>query len=190
VEGDWSSAAFFVVAGAILGGGVKIDGLTPASHQPDRRLLDLLSDLGSRVAWSGERVEITPAPELRGFDVDLCEAPDLLPAVAILALFARGRSRIRGVAHARLKESDRLEVTAGCLERLGCPAVVTPDGLEIGPARRLAGARLACAGDHRIVMAFAVAGLRLPGVEVEDPQSVAKSNPGFWSELERIEARR
>jgi 3-phosphoshikimate 1-carboxyvinyltransferase len=111
----------------------------------------------------------------------MSEAPDLVPTLAVLGLFADGPSTVRGVAHLRLKESDRLEVLAENLRRLGRPAKAIDDRLEIGAgAGPLRGGRIETRSDHRMAMAFAVAGLRIEGVEIDDPDCVSKSNPVFW----------
>ncbi len=119
---------------------------------------------------------------LRPFDLDLHATPDLVPTLAVLALFADGPSVIRNAAHLRLKESDRLAALASELGRLGARVEERADGLRIEPGR-LRGARIETWRDHRIAMAFAIAGLRVPGVTIADPGCVAKSFPGFWPAL-------
>src|SRR5204863_9423192 len=110
---------------------------------------------------------------------------DLAQTVAVLALFADGASRIRGVPHLRLTESDRIEALAAGIAVLGGQAHTNPDGLTIHP-RPLAGGVIDPRGDHRMAMAFAIAGLRVPGVTVLDPACVAKSYPGFWDDFDRL----
>jgi len=111
--------------------------------------------------------------------------PDLAPTVAVLALFADGVSRIHGVPHLRLKESDRIEALAAGIAALGGEAETAEDGLTIRP-RPLHGGAIDPRGDHRMAMAFAVAGLRVPGTTVLDPACVAKSYPGFWDDFDRL----
>ena len=123
----------------------------------------------------------------------LKDAPkaDLVPTIALLSLFADGPCAMRGIAHLRLKESDRLEVLAANLRALGREAEVTEESLRVGaPTGPLHGARIVTRGDHRMAMAFAVAGLRVAGVEIDEPGCVAKSNPGFWDQFGRLEGRR
>jgi 3-phosphoshikimate 1-carboxyvinyltransferase len=187
IEGDHSSASYFLAAAAIVGGTVRVAGLDPESSQPDARLGAILEGLGCTVRRGPGFVEVEGPGRVPGFELDLGEAPDLAPTLAALALFASGPSRIRGIAHLRVKESDRLEVLAANLRRLGRPARAAEDALEVGPeTSALRGVQVDTASDHRIAMAFAIAGLRLPGIEVDDPDCVAKSNPRFWDDLDRL----
>ena len=188
VEGDHSSASYFLAAAAILGGRVRAEGLDPDSAQPDARLQRILHDLGCRVRSGPDWVEIEGSGRIRPFDLDLSDAPDLVPTLAVLALFADGPSAMRGVGHLRIKESDRLETLAGNLRRLGRDASTTEDALLVGPdsSRRPKGAMIETASDHRMAMAFAIAGLRIPGVTIDDADCVAKSNPDFWKDFSRL----
>jgi 3-phosphoshikimate 1-carboxyvinyltransferase len=111
--------------------------------------------------------------------------PDVVPTLSVVALFARGATAIRNVAHLRYKESDRLQALATELAKLGATVTPRPDGLDIVPTP-LHGAQLATYGDHRLVMSFALAGLRVPGVRIEEPDSVRKSYPRFWAEFEKL----
>jgi len=115
------------------------------------------------------------------------DAPDLVPTLAALALVAGGPCRLRDVGHLRLKESDRLGLLASNLELLGREARVVEDRLEIGPPREpLHGGTIATEGDHRIAMAFAIAGLAIPGITLDDASCVAKSDPGFWERFDAL----
>lgn len=189
VEGDHSSASYFLASAAVAGGTVRVDGLSPESAQPDARLGPLLRQLGCRVETGDDWIEVEGGGTLPGFDLEMSDAPDLVPTMGVLALFAEGPSTIRGVAHLRLKESDRLELVARNLTRLGRPSRAVDDRLEIGPASGPGrGALIETRSDHRMAMAFAVAGLRIEGVEIDDPDCVAKSNPGFWTLFDRLYA--
>jgi len=188
VEGDWSSASYLLAAAAVTGGRVTVDGVSASSAQADARLPAILRRTGCVVDVGRDRVEVRGGARWTGFDLDMNEAPDLVPTLAALAAFADGPCVIRGVGHLRHKESDRLETIASNLNAVGRPASVVGDRLEIGaPAGRLHGARIATASDHRIAMAFAVVGLRVEGVEIDDPGCVAKSHPGFWDQFEVLE---
>jgi len=188
VEGDHSSASYFLAAPALCGGRVRVEGLNPSSAQADARLGQFLERLGCRVLRGDDWIEVRGGGSLPGFDVDLSDAPDLGPTVAVLGLFAEGPSVLRGVAHLRLKESDRLELLAANLRAMGRPATARDDRLEIGPADAPPReARIRTASDHRIAMAFAVAGLRTPGVTLDDADCVSKSNPRFWDQLEALQ---
>jgi len=189
IEGDHSSASCLLAAAAIAGGRVRVEGIRPDSRQPDAVFSELLARLGCAVEVGPSFVEVHGGAGLEGFEVDLADAPDLAPAVALLALFARGSTRIRGITHLRFKESDRPAVLADNLRALGCPARVTGGELRVGPAEpdRLRGATIRTAGDHRMAMAFAIAGLRIDGVVLDDPDCVAKSFPGFWEAFAGME---
>ncbi len=122
-------------------------------------------------------------------DLDLRESPDLVPTLATLALFSDGPSVLRGIGHLRLKESDRLAVLARNLRSMGREAWVNDDALTIATPAPTGphGGVIETASDHRIAMAFAVAGLRVPGVSIDDAGCVTKSNPDFWRELSKLE---
>ncbi len=188
VEGDHSSASYFLAAAAVAGGRVRVTGLDPGSAQPDARLGALLRTLGVVVRSGQDWVEAEAGAPLPGFEADLADAPDLLPTVGVLALFARGPCRLTGLGHARLKESDRLEAVAENLRGMGREARAAGGCLEVrppeGPPR---GATIRTRGDHRLAMAFAVAGLATRGVVVDDAGCVSKSNPGFWDQFRGLE---
>jgi 3-phosphoshikimate 1-carboxyvinyltransferase len=122
------------------------------------------------------------------FSWDLADAPDLAPTAAVLALFAEGPCVLSGLHHLAFKESDRLEALRSNLLRLGAQVHVTGGTLSIVPPRRGASgaAMIEVSGDHRIAMAFAVAGLALPGVTIDEAEVVAKSYPSFWDDFARL----
>ena len=187
VEGDHSSASYFLAAACVVGGRVRVRGLLPRSAQSDAVLVDLLDSLGCEVGRGEDWVEVRGTGRIPGFDLHMGDAPDLVPTMAVLGLFADGPCVIRGVAHLRLKESDRLEMLASNLRLLGRSATAEEDRLVIGPPPdQLGGGQVPTASDHRMAMAFAVAGLRLGGVTVEEPGCVAKSNPAFWEQFEKL----
>jgi len=188
VEGDHSSASYPLAAAIVAGGTVRVSGLDPASVQPDACLGSLLRQLGREVRSGPDWIETRGDGRLPAFDLRLSHAPDLVPTMAILALFADGACALRGVAHLRLKESDRLELLAHNLRKLGRRAEVTGDALMVAaPRGALRGARIETRGDHRMAMAFAVAGLRIPGIEIDDAECVSKSNPEFWRQFALLE---
>lgn len=187
VEGDHSSASYFLAAAALLGGRVTVRGLDPDSPQPDACLAGVLEQLGCRVTRGRDSVEVRGRGRIPAFDLAMGHAPDLVPTLAILGLFAEGASIVRGVAHLRHKESNRLELLARNLRILGREAEAVEDRLEIGaPTGMLRGDLISTASDHRMAMAFAVAGLRLKGVSIDDENCVAKSDPRFWDRLEAL----
>jgi 3-phosphoshikimate 1-carboxyvinyltransferase len=186
IEGDYSSASYFFAMAAVCGGRVEVTGLDPDSRQGDARFLDLLREMGCRVESSDRGIVVEGDGAPRGLaSADLSSMPDLAPTLAVVALFARGPTRIRGVPHLRLKETDRIAALVAEIRRLGGDAEADEDGLAIRP-RRLTGARVETYRDHRMAMAFAVAGLRVPDVVIADPGCVAKSFPGFWQLLDRL----
>jgi 3-phosphoshikimate 1-carboxyvinyltransferase len=188
VEGDASAACYPAAAAALTGGSVLLEGLTADSPQGDRRFLELLAGMGAEVAWSGDEVAVRGGLPLQAVEADLSAMPDQVPTLAALAPFARGTTRIRNVAHLRLKESDRLSAMASELRRLGAEVEEGTDRLDITgtwwqappPDGRVA---VDAHGDHRIAMSLALVGLRRPGVLIESPQVVAKSYPAFWQDF-------
>lgn len=183
VEGDHSSVSYFLAAAAICGGSVCVRGIDPMSAQPDARLGSMLAELGCRFESGPDWIRIGGVGRIPAFRVDLADAPDLAPTVAALALFAEGPCRISGLAHLPFKESDRLSLLVENLNRLGRSARVAEGAIEIdGDQSRLKGNEIATASDHRMAMAFALAGLRLEGVRIPEPRSVEKSNPAFWDQ--------
>jgi 3-phosphoshikimate 1-carboxyvinyltransferase len=184
IVGDWSSAAFVMGAAAAGGGDVELSRLDFDSPQADRRIVDILRDFGATVDRTPTGVRVR-GNDRRPLDVDLRDAPDLAPLVGALGCVASGTTRVRGAAHLRLKESDRIATVVAAARALGCEARELPDGFEIvGPAKH--GGLVETKHDHRIAMAFAVAGLAVPGVVIDDPACVAKSYPGFWDDLARL----
>jgi 3-phosphoshikimate 1-carboxyvinyltransferase len=182
VEADASSASYPMATVAVAGGRVVVDGLTPTSHQGDVAFEGVLGAMGCTVRRTEGScvVERDPGVGLVGIDVDMAAISDLVPTVAAVAVTASTPTRIRGVGFIRAKESDRLGDLAAELGALGADVTVTADGLKIEPVARLHGARLATHHDHRLAMAFAVLGAVVEGVEIEDPDVVSKSWPGFW----------
>lgn len=187
VEPDLSAAAYPAAAAALAGGEILLAGVTLASRQGDRRLLEILTAMGARVAATAEGLLIA-GDALVAHDGDLADIPDQVPTLAALAPFARGTTRIRNVAHLRLKESDRLAAMAAELARAGAMVEEHADGLvipgvwaEARPPERPV--TVDPRGDHRIAMAMALVGLRRPGIRVAEPECVAKSYPGFWRDL-------
>ncbi len=182
IEPDLSAAAVFLAAAAVTGGTVGIRGWPATTTQPGDRLPAILVAMGCASAWDGDVRSVSgPRPGgLQGIDVDLHDVGELTPVVAAVAALAATPSRLRGVAHLRGHETDRLQALATELNALGGPGVVeqTDDGLVIDPAPLHAG-RFATYADHRMVMAGAVLGLRVPGLQVADPGTVAKTYPGF-----------
>ena len=186
IEPDASAAVYPMVAAAITGGRVTIEGLGSGSAQPDLAIALHLATMGCDVT-STETTTVVDASgkSLRGIDADLSGSPDGSLALAVACLFAGSPSRLRGLSSLRFKESDRLAATAAEITRLGGQARVEGDDLLITPVE-LQPARLESHEDHRMAMSFALVGLRVPGIEIGQPEVVAKTWPGFWDMLDKV----
>jgi 3-phosphoshikimate 1-carboxyvinyltransferase len=165
------------------GGPVVLLGLDPKDPQGDKAIFDILADMGCEVAWSREeeewRLSVSRTGPLKGGVFDLNDTPDLLPAAAVLGAYAKGETALINVAHARIKETDRIAVMAGELRKLGAAVEERPDGLII-KGGGLRGGRIDGHGDHRVVMAMAVAALGAGGpVEITGAESAAVTYPAF-----------
>jgi 3-phosphoshikimate 1-carboxyvinyltransferase len=184
IEADASSASYFWAAAAITCGKVTIANLSAASCQGDAAFPGVLERMGCTLE-SGEAGLTVQGGPLTGIDVDLATMPDLVPTLAVVGAFARGETIITGVAHLRHKESDRLAAVATELQKIGIAARETADGLII-PGGAPHGAAIDTYEDHRLAMSFAVAGLKTPGVVINDPGCVAKSFPDFWQYFDKL----
>ncbi len=183
VEPDASAATYFFAAAAITGGRVTVEGLGTDSVQGDWGFVRILEQMGCRVE-ADARVTTVHGPaqgDLRGIECDLGEMPDVAPTLAVLAAFADGPTRIRNVANLRVKESDRLHALATELGHLGVPTEVFEDGILVKPDKPPVTGMIDTYDDHRIAMSFALAGLRLDGVVIRDPECVAKTFPDFFN---------
>ena len=176
VEGDYSSASYLLALIAINGGKAKILNLFKNSKQGDKLILDILEKMGCNVMWGDDYIEIDSDGNLKAVDVDLSNAPDLLITVAVLAAMAEGRSNISGVAHARVKETDRIDTTARELEKLGCKLEEREDGMSITGG--VASGRVDSHGDHRLAMAFSLIGLK-HDIEITNGEVFDVSFPNF-----------
>lgn len=185
IEADATAASYFLAAAALLKGRVVIPNLPVDSLQGDLRFLEVLSEMGCIVQRREKCLELLGA-QLRGIDIDMNSMPDCVPTLAVLALFAKGPTRISNVKHLRYKETNRLEVLAAGLQKLGGKVDVREDGLTVYPGK-LCGAEIETCNDHRIAMSFAIAGLGTNGVAIKQPSCVSKSFPNFWDEFEKLE---
>jgi 3-phosphoshikimate 1-carboxyvinyltransferase len=184
IEADASSASYFWAAAAITGGRVTIVNLSGDSCQGDAAFPGVLEQMGCTLENEADGLTVQGG-QLRGITADLAAMPDLVPTLAVVAAFARGETVITGVAHLRHKESDRLQAVATELKKMGIAARETADGLII-PGGTPHGATIDTYQDHRLAMSFAVAGLKVPGVSINDPGCVAKSFPDFWEYFEKL----
>jgi len=184
IEGDWSSASYFLALGAV-GGDIKVNNLAANSLQADRDLVRILRAMGAAVANGADGVTVR-RDDLHALNVDLSQCIDLLPTVAVLAALAPGQSELRGIAAARLKESDRVAALKEGLERLGVAVVEDEDSLTITGAQNLKPAVINSRDDHRIAMAFGVLGAAAGNITITGAECVAKTYPGFWEALKSV----
>lgn len=178
IPADWSSATFFLGAGALAQGGITLLGLDMSDIQGDKAVVDYLKKMGATVEVAPDRIRVK-ANELVGCELDLNDTPDALPTLAVLGCFARGTTRLVNVPQARIKESDRIAVMARELGRLGARTEELADGLVVHESK-LKGAEVNGHGDHRVVMALAVAGCFIPGeTVVHGAEAAAVTFPEF-----------
>lgn len=188
VEGDWSGAAFLIVAASIAGD-LEVSGLQSDSVQADRAILEALRSAGGGFSFSGDRLKVRRSP-LKCFSFDATECPDLFPPLAALAACCEGVSVIRGVERLVHKESDRGVTIEEEFSRLGVPVSRSGDEMRITGGVPIRGADCHSRHDHRIAMALAVAGLRAEGpVTVECAEAVSKSYPAFFDDLSSVGAK-
>lgn len=187
VEADASSAAFSLCAAALVSGDVTVDGVGTRSLQGDRLIGEILTEMGCPVEI-GERFIRVHGPPLKAISRNMEGTPDLVPAVAVVAAFARGESVFSGVSHLRVKESNRLEVLCRGLTALGIRAEVRGDLLRVvgSDGVDLVAADLDPAGDHRMAMAFSLLALRVEGTRVLGAECVSKSDPEYFERLESL----
>lgn len=195
VEGDWSSAAFLLVAGAIAsspsGPGLLVEGLSASSLQPDRAILDALALAGADIL-SIRGAYSVKGRRLRGFSFDASGCPDLFPPLVTLASRCEGQTRLLGVGRLRNKESDRAMALSEAFGALGLPLIVDGDEMRIEgrsslSRARLSGGTVSARGDHRIAMAVAVAALAAEEtVHIDGAESITKSWPGFFEDIESV----
>ncbi|GAA4636630.1 3-phosphoshikimate 1-carboxyvinyltransferase [Actinoallomurus vinaceus] len=187
IEPDLSNAAPFLAAALVTGGRVTVRGWPTETTQPGDALRHLLADMGGSASWDGGDLTVRGGGAIHGIDVDLGDVSELSCVIAALAALADGPSRLRGIAHMRGHETDRLAALTTEINGLGGDVRELPDGLEIRP-RPLRGGVFHTYDDHRMVMAGAVLGLAVPGVEVENLPTVGKTLPEFgelWTEMLR-----
>jgi len=186
VEGDWSNAAFWLCAGSMPGGDVKLKGLKKNSSQGDRKICDILEQMGAEVKWKDDILHICEK-ERRGIEIDAREVPDLVPVLTAVAAISEGTTIIKNAARLRLKESDRLKATAQTLNLLGAKVTEEAEGLKIEGVKTLKGGTVDSFNDHRIAMMAAIASTACENpVVITDAQAVNKSYPTFWEELSAL----
>ena len=185
IPGDFSSASFPLCAAALAGGKVTLKGLEMNDSQGDKKVIDILADMGIHTEI-GEREVIVSGGQLKGITVDMNEIPDALPVLAVTACFAEGKTILYNVSQARMKETDRISVMATELKKLGADVKELPDGLEI-KGTGLKGGSVHGYGDHRVVMAMTVAGFAADGkINVDTAESADVTFPDFWGKMRSL----
>ncbi len=178
VEGDWSSASYFLASAAVTGGEIHLSQLNPESVQGDAGFLDVLEQMGCKATKSDNKISLQGNP-LRGISIDMNDMPDVVQTLAVVALFAEGPTEITGIGNLRLKETDRISALETELTRLGAKVESGEDFIVIHPGN-YKGCDIETYDDHRMAMSFAVAGLKIPGVRILNPKCVEKSFPDFF----------
>lgn len=186
IETDATSASYFFAAPAICGGRVCVDAISRASKQGDIRFLDILARMGCAIEEGQNSITVAGPVELMGVDVDLRDIPDIAQTLAAVAPFAASPTRIRGIASARLKETDRISAVCTELRRIGVRVTEHDDGMTIFPSSEMHPGLVQTYNDHRMAMAFALIGLRVPGIKIENPGCVSKTFPNFFAILEAL----
>jgi 3-phosphoshikimate 1-carboxyvinyltransferase len=186
IESDASAASYFFAAPAICGGTVRVENISRKSLQGDIGFLDVLAKMGCSISETDNCILVTGTTELRGIDVDMRDIPDTAQTLAVIAPFASSATRIRGIASARVKETDRVRATCTELARLGIRVEEHEDGMTIYPCERFNSATIQTYNDHRMAMAFSLIGLRAEGVTIENPSCVSKTFPNYFEVLDSL----
>jgi 3-phosphoshikimate 1-carboxyvinyltransferase len=186
VESDASAASYFFAAPAVCGGTVRVENISRTSRQGDIAFLDILQQMGCIIREDNHSIEVTLVSSLKGLDVDMRDIPDTAQTLAAVASFASSPTRIRGIASARLKETDRVHSTCTELGRLGVHVEEHEDGMTIYPCDDIRPATIQTYNDHRMAMAFSLIGLRTPGITIENPLCVSKTFPNYFEVLDSL----
>jgi len=186
IESDASAASYFFAAPAICGGTVKVENISRKYLQGDIAFLDVLQQMGCEIKEGKDFIEVTSASSLQGVDVDMRDISDTAQTLAAVAPFASSPTRIRGIASARVKETDRVSATCTELKRLGVRVEEHEGGMTIYPCQTFQPANVETYNDHRMAMAFSLIGLRVDGVVIQNPGCVSKTFPIFFEVLETL----
>lgn len=185
VEGDASSASYFLAAGAIKGGKVKVYGVGKDSVQGDIRFADVLENMGAKISWDRNFIEVEGA-KLKAVDMDMNHIPDAAMTIAVAALFAEGTTTIRNIYNWRVKETDRLAAMATELKKLGAIVEEGNDFISVTPVTDLKEAAIDTYNDHRIAMCFSLVSLSDTPVVINDPKCTSKTFPDYFDRLAKI----
>ena len=185
IEPDASAASYAFAAAAIVGGRVRVEGMTLASLQGDVRFVDVLAAMGAEVEGGPDFIEVRGVGTLRGITADFSQLSDTAQTLAAVAVFADAPTEVTGIGFIRGKETDRLHAVVAELRRCGIDATETTDGFRVVPGPPQP-AIIHTYGDHRMAMSFALLGLRAPGIQIADPDCVMKTFPRYWETLEQL----
>lgn len=186
VEGDASSASYFLAAAAISNGAVRVEGCGTESLQGDAKFAQVLEKMGAEIKWEAEAIEARGGKPLQGVEADLTDMPDAAMTLAVAALFAKGPTTLKGIANWRVKETDRMAAVSTELEKLGARTEVGEDHLVVHPPETIQPASIATYDDHRMAMAFSLAACGPAEIIIQDPACVAKTFPDYFSVLENL----
>ena len=189
VEPDLSNASYFWAAGAVTGKRIKVENIHKDSLQGDLRFLDILEQMGCTIVYHADGISVagrnSSEGNLKGVDVDMSDIPDVVPTLAVIACFAKGETIIRNIAHLREKECDRIDAVVSQLMKMGIKAKQGKDFLCVTGGVPSGGV-IETFNDHRIAMAFSIAGLKVPGIIIENEECVGKSFPTFWEVFDAL----
>lgn len=185
VEPDASSASYFFGAAAVTGGRVSVEGLGTSSSQGDVAFVDALEQMGASVERDTSRTTVIGPAQLRGIDIDMRHISDTAQTLAAVAVYADSPTRVRGIGFIRGKETDRIGAIVTELRRAGLEAAEHDDGFTVVPGTPQP-VVFETYEDHRMAMSLALLGLRFPGIELADPGCVAKTYPGFFTDLDKL----
>ena len=180
VEGDASAASYFLAAGAIGGGPVRVNGVGRDSIQGDVAFADALARMGADIRYGDDWIEARSGAALNGIALDCLAIPDAAMTLAVVALFARGETTLTGIASWRVKETDRIHAMATELRKVGATVATSDDSIRVTPPASLAPATIDTYDDHRIAMCFSLASLGDVAIRINDPDCVNKTFPGYF----------
>ena len=186
VEGDASSASYFLAGAAITGGTVTVIGCGTDSLQGDAQFAKIMEMMGSEVQWEANQITVRGSGNLKGIDVDMNEMPDAAMTLAVAALFAKGTTAIRNIYNWRLKETERLKAVSSELKKLGATVEEGEDYIIIEPPEKLLSAEIATYDDHRMAMAFSLAACGEVPITILDPSCVSKTFPDYFDQLSKL----
>lgn len=187
VPGDYSSVAFLIAAASLLPSDVTITDLKE-DKQGDRKIIDILHNMGAEIKCFSNAVRIKGPFELKGIDIDCSDTPDLVPVLTVLGCFAEGKTRIYNIGHLAYKESNRITAPSRELMKLGAEVSTTKDSIIVRQSRLKPG-DVSSSDDHRIAMALVVAGLRIGDVRISGVECISKSYPGFLQDIKSLGAK-